>query len=106
MLESLPQEFNVYATGYFRNPNYTELLQFISAFTFGVIFSPFSYGAVFLIVFLVLYEFAYAYYTQTCLPYWRLSFRVGIFMTAIFGWILGRTIVGWRNPLQVDPNVP
>lgn len=93
-------------TAYFVNPDYTELVQLVVAFAFGVIFSPFSYGPLFFIIWLVLYEFAYAYYTNTECPYWRLFFRVALIMASILGWLIGRTVVGWRNPFRVSPNDP
>lgn len=89
---------------YFKNLYYTELVQLIFAFSLGVIFAPFSYGPLLFIIYLLLYEFIYAYFTNTEYPYWRLFFRVAVVMTSVFGWIIGRTIVGWKNPFRISPD--
>ena len=93
-----------YIEGYFKNPKYTQLMQIIVAFALGVIFSPFSYGLIYLLIYLLIYEIIYLIFTQACYPYWGIVFRLAVVSASIYGWIIGRTIVGWRNPLRNDPN--
>ncbi len=95
-----------YGEYYFKNCKYTQLMQLVLSFVLGVIFAPYSYGFAFLIVYLLAYEFAYAAFTNLESPYWTPLFRVGIIAVTIFGWLIGRYIVGWRNPLRNDPNTP
>lgn len=89
---------------FFVNPKYTQLMQIIVAFAIGILFAPYSYGFLFLVIYLIIYELVYLYFTRGCYPYWSPLFRAAVNASSIYGWIIGRTIVGWRNPFQSDPN--
>lgn len=87
---------------YFNNPGNTEMVQVISAFAIGVIFSPWNRALLLFITFLIVYEVIYLYTTSFNLPYWRLEGRVAIVMASIFGFIVGRTLVGFDDPIKDD----
>lgn len=95
-----------FVESYFQNPQYTQLMQVIIAFALGVIFSPFSYGFLFFLLYLVVYELAYLFFTRGCCPYWGFLFRGAVIGASILGWLLGRIVLGWRNPFRSDPNAP
>ena len=84
---------------YFNNGNATEMYQVILAFTIGVLFSPWNNGLFLFILFLIAYELLYFYATGFQLPYWRLEGRVAIVMASILGFIIGRTVVGFDDPV-------
>jgi hypothetical protein len=79
-------------------------MQVLIAFCLGVIFSPFSYGFALFIFYLVVYELLYAIFTGVCYPYWAPLFRLAVVAASIYGWIIGRTVAGWTNIFQADPN--
>lgn len=85
---------------YFHNPANTEMVQVVSAFAVGVIFSPWSRALLLFITLLVVYELLYFYSTSFSLPYWRLEGRAAILMASILGFILGRTLVGFDDPIR------
>jgi hypothetical protein len=87
----------------FRNPNYTELLQLISAFALGIILSPWSWGFLFFILYVVLYEIAIAIVNHMQYPYWRLEFRCAIVCASVFGFIIGRSLIGYEDPFIDEP---
>lgn len=93
-----------YIDSYFRNCNYTELMQLIVSFSLGIIFSPFSYGFIYVILYLIIYEIFYAIFTRLQYPYWRLTFRIANVAASIYGWIIGRTLAGWCNIFKPNPN--
>ena len=104
VVEETLESVNQYAQNYFRNCDYTPLMQLILAFALGVIFAPYSYGFAFFFVFLVVYEFFYATFTNLQDPFWSPFLRISVVAVSLFGWIIGRYIVGWVNPLRDDPN--
>jgi len=82
---------------------YTPVFQIILAFVFGVILSPFSYGIIFLVVFLLIFELCFAVqYNYNPL---NAMLRPGLILWALFGFLLGRTLVceDW-NPIRRDYN--
>jgi hypothetical protein len=86
----------------FCNEANNDLAQLISSFCLGVLFSPWSWGLVYYIAFLLIYEILSAYYTWCQLPYWRLSTRLGVIAASLLGFILGRILVGYNNPLRQE----
>lgn len=89
----------------FRNPRYNEFSQQIIAFCLGVLFSPWSWGFIYYLAFLILYEIVTAYMTWCQPPYWCLSSRIGIVAASLLGFIVGRIIVGYEHPLKDEaPN--
>lgn len=89
---------------YFRNPKYTQLVQIIVSFAFGIIFAPYSYGFIYLVIYLFLYEVIYFIFTRGEYPYWTPLFRFATVAASLLGWIIGRVIVGWKNPFRANPN--
>jgi len=64
--------------------------QMIFAFSFGVIASVFGYNSFWFIVYFIVYELIIAMYYKFELD---LFFRVGLVALAIYGWIIGRTLI-------------
>lgn len=83
-----------FLTGRFKNYNYNEAVQLIVAFTFGVIFSPFSIGMLWFLIFIIAYEIFYGWVVGFKMPFWRPFARLGIVCASILGWITGRLSVG------------
>jgi hypothetical protein len=82
------------------------LAQCISAFCFGVLLSPLSWGLLFFIAFIIVYELIYCY---GCSNYFACTaIRVAVIFYAIFGWIVGRTVTdldvleSGKNNLTLD----
>ena len=84
---------------YFNNNKATEMYQVILAFTIGILFSPWNNGLILFIIFIIAYEILYFYATGFQTPYWRLEGRLAIFMASILGFIIGRTLVGFDDPI-------
>ena len=91
---------------YFKNPNYTQLVQIVVSFVFGLILAPYGYGFIYFLIYLLAYEFVYLLATQGCNPYWGPVFRLGAVSASILGFLIGRIILGWKNPLRGSPNDP
>jgi hypothetical protein len=72
------------------NPYNTELFQYISAFTFGLAFGAVSFGLVWLLSFILIYELFYVYATCGDFPFWRPYFRITVNLVTVMGWSLGR----------------
>ena len=70
------------------------LAQILFAFSFGVISSIFGYSSFWFIVYFIVYELLLSAYYKFQLD---LFFRVGICALAIYGWIIGRTLIGADN---------
>lgn len=87
---------------YFNPDGYTSLFQIILAFSVGVIFSPYSSGIFYLIVFILIFEIVYTYQNGATYNSVDEAFlRGGLILAAILGWLLGRTAVcGDWNPLR------
>jgi len=82
----------------FQNLNYTELAQLIVSFCLGVLLAPWSLGALFYIIFLIIYEIFCGCISRLKEPYWRLEMRVGIVFSSLFGFIVGRILIGYHDP--------
>lgn len=76
---------------YFLNIRYTELLQVIVGFAVGLIFGPFSFGLIYLLGFIILYEIIYYVVArnQCC---WSFPGRVAVEFATILGWLVGRSL--------------
>lgn len=85
---------------YFNNPRSSALLSIIVSFTFGLIFSPWNQGLLYFIIFLILYEGFIFYVTRYDWSQQRLFVRTGIICTSILGFIVGRYVVGFDDPLK------
>jgi hypothetical protein len=77
-------------------------IQLITSFCFGVLLAPFSWGFFFFLLFLILYELGfYQFCIQTnFLEYDPLIVRLGIVAASIYGWIIGRYLVGYIDPMN------
>jgi hypothetical protein len=70
---------------------FTPLSQFVLSFSFGVLFSPISWGIVFFLSFIIVWEvMAFFLYGDS----WDAVTRAGVVLCTIFGWIVGRTLTG------------
>jgi hypothetical protein len=83
-----------------QNPHNTEMFQYITAFTFGLAFGAVSFGLLWLLIFLVIYEFLWILLTRAQYPYWRLYVRILVNILSIIGWCLGRWIYLGLNPFN------
>lgn len=70
---------------------FTPLSQFLLSFSFGVLFSPISWGILFFIAFIIVWEvMAFFLYGDE----WSAVNRAGVVACTLFGWIVGRTLTG------------
>jgi hypothetical protein len=65
---------------------FTPTAQVILSFAVGVLLSPWSWGLIFYILFLVVYEIVYYFFTDN----WDEYSRMAVIVYAILGWIIGR----------------
>jgi len=70
----------------------------ILSFMIGVIFSPWSRGLLYYLIFTFILE-AYHYTTDIL---WCPLHRVGLFLSGLLGFIVGRLLVGYHYPFD-DP---
>lgn len=85
---------------YFNNANFSSNVQILIAFLTGFIFSPWSLGFLYFILFLIFYELMVIYYTNCSEPYWKIEVRIGILASSMLGFLLGKLIVGANNPFK------
>ena len=76
---------------------YTPALQLLVAFAFSLILAPLSYGIVYFIIFLIVYEIALAWWNS-----WRVlwQMRLAVLAVSVFGFLIGRLLVWDDNPLE------
>lgn len=77
------------------NPHNTGMAQLFWAFATGVLLAPWGTGLFFLVVFIIVYEIAFAVICRDP-NFWRSQERPGIILASILGWIIGRQAVGSR----------
>ena len=81
--------------------------QVISAMALGVLLAPYGSGLFFLVVFRVLYEtLVYAAThgsSEVAARPWDLFTRCSVFYSSLFGWVIGRTLMGLP---VLTPGVP
>lgn len=82
------------------NTRNTEFAQLLSAFLISVILSPWSWGPLYFILFLLVYETVCLWFTRGYEPFWRLEFRVGLIVASLFGWVVGRTLFNYSDPFH------
>lgn len=87
------------ATAFFCNTSNNDLAQLIASFCLGVLFSPWSWGLQWFIAFLIVYEILAIYFTRCDSLYWKANIRIGVVAASLLGFILGRILVGYNNPL-------
>lgn len=92
------------------NLTFDPIQQFILAFSFGVVLSPWHWGWVFLLASILIFEVAYFLMCSASGSCVDVLLRVGIFYCKIFGFIVGRTVSGgpmmrtgvqWRTNLAL-----
>ena len=65
-----------------------------SAIFSGILFSTWSWGIVYLILFLLIYEIFYCIYCQYNSKKFDIGMRIGLFCGAFMGFLIGRSITG------------
>lgn len=77
-------------------------IQLLVAFLIGLLTSPWSFGFVYFITFIIIYEIILAFvYSQCTEDYiYTLELRFGIIIVSILGFLFGRILVGFSNPFQ------
>lgn len=86
----------------FKNPLYTEDAQLIISITIGVVFAAFTYGGLFFILYIIAYELLMGFCNGWSGPYWTILGRTGVVYGSIFGFIIGRSLLGF-DPLNPEP---
>lgn len=81
----------------FKDSGCNDLVQLILAFTLGILLSPWSYGLLYFLLFLIAYEIVLVYMTEAQVPYWRIETRLGVIAASILGFIIGRVLVGFPD---------
>jgi hypothetical protein len=72
-------------------------VEFLMSFMIGVLFSPWSRGLLYFLLFAIVLEIFYYMKEKWC-PF----HRVGLFFSALLGFILGRLLIGYHLPFD-DP---
>ena len=70
--------------------NYSLYLLVTSAFFFGIIFGPLSYGIKYFIAYLIFYELIVLWVTSDIQPGYRFYVRVLVNLASIIGWLFSR----------------
>lgn len=78
----------------------TELNQLVFSFAIGLLFGPMSWGIIYYVIFIIIYEIIIFYITSGLPPTWRLLSRVSINAAALIGWVLGRWLVLGRTGFE------
>lgn len=74
---------------------YDPIFVLLSALLGGILFAGFSWGFVYYIIFLFIWEIGYWIYTgYDDSTIWSPKLRLGVVLVALFGFIIGRTIHG------------
>lgn len=92
---------------YLCSPAHTRMAQVISALALGVLAAPYGSGLFFLVVFRVIYEtlvYAAAHGPGVAeVAPWDLFTRCCVFYASVFGWVVGRSLMGLP---VLPPGVP
>jgi hypothetical protein len=75
------------------SPDYGEWSQLLVGFVAGIIMAPYSYGFLYLIIFLFIWEILFAWWTSMNKKYWSWQGRLGIILASILGWFIGKISV-------------
>jgi len=87
--------------GYFFNKNTSVFFySLIQSLVLGLLFSPFSSGAKYYAWYLLTNEILILYVTRMNPTYWSIYTRASVMAAGFFGYILGRTIFNFKNPLD------
>lgn len=96
--ESLEGVSQVLDSYFFASPSH--VFSIIYSFVAGLIFSPFSQGIKYFTIYLLLNEFVFAFVTRMRAPYWTIECRSGSVAASFMGFVIGRQLVGYKNPLD------
>jgi len=92
-------EFKNYCKKWYCCESNTEFNQIIIAFTYGLLFGSLSWGLLWFIIFVVIYE-CFLFYVTDGLNYkWITRIVVNLFL--IFGWVLGRWLILNRTGFNI-----
>ncbi len=80
--------------------DYPILFQLILSFVVGLILAPFSQGLLLWLVYVFVFEAIYIYQTNLHYCTQSTAVRLGVLCAGLFGFILGRTLVGDPQPLR------
>jgi hypothetical protein len=83
-----------------RNDKSTLAFELTVAFVSGVIFSPWSWGFIYFLLFLIVYELFLVWASKCQSPYWNLHSRILVVVFSLFGFIIGRLLAGHSDPLK------
>ena len=72
----------------YNNPNYTILMALIT----GILFSAISWGIIYVILFLIIWEILYYGYLNVNNKEWDFLFRVTVILAALLGFLYGRAL--------------
>lgn len=76
----------------------SERIQIFLNFMVGFILAPWSRGLLYYLIFVIIIEVFYYFYQKD----WSFLLRIGMFISSLLGFILGRLFIGYRLPLD-DP---
>ena len=79
-----PMEYEIY-----HNPIYT----IGAAFFAGILFSPWSFGIIYYLLFLIIWELLFYGWCNYKNVFWNWQIRLSIVLAALFGFLLGRTMI-------------
>lgn len=82
------------------NPEYNLNTQLLMGFCIGLIFSPWSYGWLFFVIFLIVWELLYGIATKWHPSRWNLYERLLVLAVSLLGWVIGRMLVGYNQPFE------
>jgi len=81
-----------FSVQYHCNSKYTPLAQIIVALGFGILLSPWSYGLMIFLFYIVIQEIFYYIFTRHNKEYYNIFIRTGVIYAGILGFIIGRTL--------------
>jgi hypothetical protein len=84
---------------FFTNPSCPAIGKYVIAFVGGFVFAPWSWGLVYFLIFLLLYEIFIYYLCRKYSQCWDKEVRLGIIVFSVLGFILGRILVKSKNIL-------
>ena len=77
------------------------LFSLVLSFAVGLLFAPWSFGFLYLLIFIIVYEIIYACYHKDFSTN-NFMIRLGIVVASIFGFIVGRAILQDSDPLRAS----
>lgn len=78
----------------FRSKGYTPTAQVISSFCVGILFSPYSWGLLYFVMFMIIFELLEYIFTQGDPEFYQVTTRLGVICGYFLGWIIGRRAAG------------